>query len=91
MVWSSDVDHKHILVVNKPAHIQLPAFVLLHTHGSYNGAQTRDLQVTVDESAARETSPDELRHRPCRQLISRRHIATSLRTGSSVLVITNRP
>ena len=40
MVWSSDVDHKHILVVNKPAHIQLPAFVLLHTHGSYNGAQT---------------------------------------------------
>ena len=27
MVWSSDVDHKHILVVNKPAHIQLPAFV----------------------------------------------------------------
>ena len=20
MVWSSDVDHKHILVVNKPAH-----------------------------------------------------------------------
>ena len=44
---------------------QLPAFVLLHTHGSYNGAQTRDLQVTVDESAARETSPDELRHRPC--------------------------
>ena len=27
MVWSSDVDHKHILVINKPAHIQLPAFV----------------------------------------------------------------